>query len=97
MHYFLSAEAEEDIIRIAEYGVRNFCTIHAQHYHDELFETLDLIARHPEMAREHHEIQPRVRIHPSNAHLIVYSVGEDGIAFVIRVSHGHEDWVGSDD
>ncbi len=58
MRYVLSAEAEEDIIGIAEYGVRNFGTPLARRYHDELFETLDLIARHPGMARERHEIQP---------------------------------------
>lgn len=65
MHYVLSAEAEEDIIRIAEHGVRKFGATHARRYHDELSETLDLIARHPEMARERHEIQPPVRIYRS--------------------------------
>lgn len=97
MRYILSAEAEEDIIGIAEYGVRNFGTPHARRYHDELFETLHLIARHPGMARERHEIQPPVRIHPFKAHLIVYMVGEDDIVFVIRVRHCHEDWASSDD
>jgi toxin ParE1/3/4 len=97
MRYILSAEAEEDIIGIAEYGVRNFGTPHARRYHDELFETLDLIARHPGMARERREIQPPVRIHPFKAHLIVYVLGEDGVVFVIRVRHGHEDWASSDD
>jgi len=97
MRYILSAEAEEDIIGIAEYGVRTFGTAHARRYHDELFETLDLIARHPGMARERHEIQPPVRIHPFKAHLIVYMVGEDDVVFVIRVRHGHEDWASSDD
>ena len=97
MRYVLSAEAEEDVIRVAEYGMRNFGRAHAQRYHDELFETLALIALHPEMARERHEIRPPVRIHPFKAHLIVYIVGEDGVVFVIRVRHGHEDWASSDD
>jgi len=97
VRYVLSAEAEEDIIGIAEYGVRNFDTPHARRYHDDLFETLDLIARHPGMARERHEIQPPVRIHPFKAHLIVYMVGEDDVVFLIRVRYGHENWASSDD
>lgn len=90
----LSIEAEEDIIAIAEQGVRLFGVQQARRYHDELFALLDLIADHPGIARERVEIDPPVRIHPFKAHLIVYRITEDDTVFVIRIRHGHEDWVG---
>jgi toxin ParE1/3/4 len=64
MRFSLFVEAEEDIIAIAEQGVRLFGSAHAKRYHDELFSLLDLIAANPRMAREREEISPPVRIHP---------------------------------
>ncbi|KEA03433.1 type II toxin-antitoxin system RelE/ParE family toxin [Rhizobium rhizogenes] len=92
MRFSLFVEAEEDIIAIAEQGVRLFGSVQARRYHDELFSLLDLIAANPRMAREREEISPPVRIHPFKAHLVVYRIEEDGAIFVIRIRHGHEDW-----
>jgi len=92
MRFTLSGEAEEDIIAIAEQGVRMFGSAQARRYHDELFNVLDLIGANPRMAREREEISPPVRIHPFKAHLIVYRIEENGAIFVIRIRHGHEDW-----
>ncbi|MBW8789332.1 MAG: type II toxin-antitoxin system RelE/ParE family toxin, partial [Rhizobium leguminosarum] len=47
MSFRLSAEAEEDIIAIAEQGVRLFGAGQAKRYHDELFALFDLIAANP--------------------------------------------------
>ena len=94
MRFSLSVEAEEDIIAIAEQGVRIFGSAQARRYHDELFVALELIAANPRMAREREEISPSVRIHPFKAHLIVYRIEESGAIFVIRIRHGHEDWAG---
>ncbi|SCW50791.1 toxin ParE1/3/4 [Rhizobium mongolense subsp. loessense] len=94
MHFRLSVEAEEDIIAIAEQGVRMFGSAQARRYHDELFAMLDLIAANPRLAREREEISPPVRIHPFKAHLVVYRIEENGAIFVIRIRHGHEDWAG---
>ncbi|MGO4622865.1 type II toxin-antitoxin system RelE/ParE family toxin [Ensifer sp. 2YAB10] len=94
MQFSLSVEAEEDIVSIAEQGVRTFGSSVAEQYHEELFVLLELIAANPRMARERHEISPSVRIHPFKAHLVVYRINDDGSIFVIRVRHGHEDWIG---
>ncbi len=92
MPFNLSVEAEEDIVAIAEQGVRIFGALVARQYHDELFAVLELIASNPRMARERHEIFPPVRIHPFKAHIVVYRIRDDGSIFVIRIRHGHEDW-----
>jgi len=94
MHFRLSVEAEDDIIAIAEQCIRVFGSAQARRYHDDLFAMLDLIAANPRMAREREEISPPVRIHPFKAHPIVYRIEESGPIFVIRIRHGHEDWVG---
>lgn len=93
MPFSLSVEAEEDIVTIAEQGIRAFGPLVAKRYHDELFSLLELIADNPRMARERHEIAPPVRIHPFKAHLVIYRIGDDGSVFVIRIRHGHEDWI----
>lgn len=93
MPFNLSVEAEEDIVAIAEQGVRVFGSLVARQYHDELFAVLELIASNPRMARERHEIFPPVRIHPFKAHIVVYRIRDDGSIFVIRIRHGHEDWI----
>ena len=77
MPFSLSVEAEEDIVSIAEQGVRAFGSLVARRYHDELFAALELIAANPRMARERHEISPPVRIHPFKAHLVVYRIDND--------------------
>lgn len=94
MSFHLSVEAEEDIIALAEQGVRMFGLAQARRYHDELFAVFDLIAANPRMARERQEISPPVRIHPFKAHLVVYRIEEKEAVFVIRIRHGHEDWAG---
>lgn len=92
MAFSLSVHAEEDIISIAEEGIRIFGALVAKRYHDDLFALFELIAANPRMARERHEISPPVRIHPFKAHLVVYRINDDGSIFVIRIRHGHEDW-----
>lgn len=92
MGFRLSLAAEEDIVGIAEQGVRLFGAAQARHYHDELFAIFDLIATSPRMARERVELSPPMRIHPFKAHLVVYRIEADGAVFIVRVRHAHEDW-----
>ncbi|OCP25120.1 MULTISPECIES: type II toxin-antitoxin system RelE/ParE family toxin [unclassified Ensifer] len=92
MGFRLSLAAEEDIIAIAEEGVRLFGAAQASRYHDELFGIFVLIAASPRMARERPELSPPMRIHPFKAHLVVYRVEADGDILIVRVRHGHENW-----
>lgn len=93
MGFRLSLLAEEDVIRIAEEGILLFGPAQAQKYHRELYAIFNLIARNPRMARERHELSPPLRIHRFKAHLVVYSVDGQGEVLIVRVRHGHEDWV----
>jgi len=95
MGFRLSIAAEEDVIGIAEQGIRLFGPVQARQYHDELFAIFDMIAANPRMARERPELSPLMRIHPFKAHLVVYRIEKDGGILIVRVRHGHEDWARS--
>lgn len=92
MGFRLSGAAEEDIVAIAEQGVRMFGPVQARRYHDELFALFDLIAANPWMARERFELSPPMRIHPFKAHLVVYRIEDQDNILIVRIRHGHEDW-----
>ncbi|WP_094461896.1 type II toxin-antitoxin system RelE/ParE family toxin [Pannonibacter phragmitetus] len=92
MGFQLSLEAEEDIIGIAETGLRLFGIEQARRYHDQLFDLFDLIAANPQLARERPELTPPMRIYPFKAHLIIYRITEGGDILIVRIRHGHEDW-----
>ena len=92
MRFRLSLAAKEDIIGIAEQGIRQFGPIQARRYHDELFAVLDMIAAYPRIARERMELSPPMRIYPFKAHLVVYRVEDSGDVLVVRIRHAHEDW-----
>ena len=58
-------------------------------YADGLFALFDLLVEFPEIAHEHTEFTPAVRIHPSGAHLVIYRQADQGIE-IIRILHGHQ-------
>ena len=53
--------------------------------------TFELLAEHPQIARERPELHAGVRLHPYQSHLIVYAVRDFGI-LIVRVLHGRQDW-----
>lgn len=93
MGFRLSLLAEEDVIRIAEEGIPLFGLEQARKYHQELYAIFGLISLNPRMARERPELSPPLRIHRFRAHLVVYSVDAADEVLIVRVRHGHEDWV----
>ncbi|WP_100965288.1 type II toxin-antitoxin system RelE/ParE family toxin [Bosea sp. FBZP-16] len=92
MGFRLSLAAEEDIIGIAEQGIRLFGPLQAKHYHDELLAIFAMIAVYPRIARERFELSPPMRNYPFKAHLVVYRVDENGDVLIARIRHAHEDW-----
>lgn len=51
-NYRLSIEAEEDVVRIFEYGLRQFGALQATKYYDMLYECFNKIAINPYMFPE---------------------------------------------
>jgi len=93
MPYRLSRKAEEDVIDIFLAGARELGLPQAGRYHELLGAAFEFLASNPFAARERMEITPPVRVHPVGAHLIIYTLNVDGEVFILRVRHGHEDWI----
>lgn len=93
MGFRLTVQAENDIVGIAEAGLRLFGETQALSYHLQQFEIFELLAANPQMARERNEITPPVRVHPFKAHLIIYVLTETDEVLIVRVRHSHEDWM----
>ena len=93
MSYSLSKKAEEDFIAIYLEGASQFGTRQADHYHQKLEEAFRFLADNPEAARQRTELNPPVRVHPFKSHIILYTANEKGEVFIVRIRHGHEDWI----
>lgn len=91
MHFRITRQAERDIIRIYERGHAAFGAIHAERYHANLIAVFTLLADNPLMARERISGTRAVRLHPYEAHLIIYALRDDHV-LIVRVLHGRQDW-----
>lgn len=45
------------------------------------------------MARLRTEITPPLRVLAHRSHVILYGVDQDGVAIILRIRHGREDWI----
>lgn len=93
MRYRLTRKAAEDILHIYQHGIEMFGADQAARYHNRLKQTLETLARNPEIARAREELSPPARVHPCGSHIIVYIAEEGGGILVLRVRHGREDWI----
>ncbi|MGJ8530378.1 type II toxin-antitoxin system RelE/ParE family toxin [Maritalea sp.] len=92
MRFTLTKAAQGDLIDIYVQGVRTFGTVQAERYQDRLDQAILLIADTPKVARLRFEIDPPVRIHPVQSHMIVYLVTDAGAVRILRVRHQRENW-----
>ena len=95
MTLHFSREAEDDLIDIYRQSIDLFGITQAERYRLSLDHAFALIDRNPRLARLRSEFHPPARIHPSGAHVIIYTIGEEDQVLILRVRHGREDW-GSD-
>jgi len=86
----LRPAARADLAGIWTDGASRWGVDQADRYTDALFALFNLLAAFPEMARERTEFYPPVRIHPSDAHLVIYRREGQGIE-IIRVLHARQD------
>jgi toxin ParE1/3/4 len=86
MTYKLSDAAEADLDGILDYTWTRYGADQAERYYLELRETMARLADAPLIARERHDLEPPVHIHPHGRHLIVYQARERHI-LIVRVLH----------
>lgn len=91
MPYRTTRQADRDIVDIYLRGCREWGQPQAERYHEGLSAVFDLIADNPRMARERFEVDPPVRLHPYQSHLIAYLLDDNGV-LIVRVLHGRQDW-----
>lgn len=90
--YALSVLAEEDLIRIYIRGATDFGREQASRYHQKLYQTFAFLAHTPQAGPERLELRPAVRIYPVGSHIVIYTIRPHDI-YILRVRHGHEDWL----
>lgn len=91
MIFRTSPQADEDIADAYVVGASRFGIAQAERYQDGLFALFQTLADNPLMARERHELVPPMRLHPYQAHIIVYVEDGPGV-LIVRVLHGRQDW-----
>lgn len=92
MTYKTTSLCDEDVIEIYVRGLTDFGIGQAEKYHSGLMTTFALIASNPRLARRRTEFEPPVRMHPYQAHIIVYveDEGEEGV-LILRVLHRRQE------
>ena len=87
----ISAQANADLDRMVQEGLRQFGRKQTEAYLASVYAAFRTIADFPHASREHAEFTPPVRVYPHRSHLILYLVeGEQLI--ILRIRHGREDW-----
>jgi toxin ParE1/3/4 len=84
------AQGDIDLIYLS--GKERFGEEAALSYVEGLLKLYELLALHPEMARERSDVKPPVRIHPHEAHLVIYRGVENELR-ISRVLPSRSDWV----
>lgn len=87
----LTEAAKEDLINIWSYTYREWGEDQANHYLDVLEASFEMLAENPQLYRLRTELEPAVRIHRVNHHLVIYLETESGIQ-IIRVLHKNMDY-----
>jgi toxin ParE1/3/4 len=85
-------EAERDIYRLFELGVRDYGFAAADRYATDLREALHGLSANPYMVRERHETGRPVRLYRFRAHHILYTIDNEDV-LVLRVLSNRQDWL----
>ncbi|WP_043739169.1 type II toxin-antitoxin system RelE/ParE family toxin [Thioalkalivibrio nitratireducens] len=93
MSFFtLSRSAEEDLIQIYLEGATSFGLDQAQRYHQRLSQAFEFLAENPQAAPVRQELSALIRVHPVGSHIVLYTIRDHDI-YILRIRHGHEDWL----
>ena len=89
--YRLSNVAKEDLIRIHQYGVKQFGMKQADRYFDSFFEHFELIAKNPQSFESVDFIKPGYRRCVCGVDSIYYKITEDVVEIMTIV--GRQDFI----
>ena len=87
-----SEAARADIRAIYRHGVESFGVRQADAYASALRLAIKRLTEFPESASLREGLDRPVRTLPFRSHLVVYALDEGGV-HILRVRHGHEDWI----
>ncbi len=90
MPYKITAEADNDLIKIYVYGFLNFGETQAEKYFSELEDCFQFLSETPLICRERAEFTPPVRNHHYGRHLVIYVIHDD-LILIVRVLHDSMD------
>jgi len=84
-------QARRDLESIWEYTTQQWSHEQADVYTAGINAKLNLLRRHPGMAREYKDFDPPVRILVHDGHLIIYHLVNERVE-VVRILHNRQDW-----
>lgn len=84
-NYVLTVDAEEDIVRIYEYGFRQFGMHQADIYYDMIFDCFDRIAKNPYIFPAANHIKIGYRYCVCGVDTIYYKIGSYDIVEIITI------------
>ena len=85
--------AKADLRAIWDYTVVQWSAAKAEEYLSGMGHLFDLLAQNPEIAREHSEFRPPVRLFPYQSHLVIFTNTAETLE-VIRVVHSRPNCIG---
>ena len=87
MEIFRSKDADQDLREIYIFTRRTRGERQAERYFARLNRCLEFVAEQPMSAQLRSEFTPHVRVHMCGSHMLIYTVVEDRIVFVVRILH----------
>jgi toxin ParE1/3/4 len=83
--YILTKDAEEDLVRIHEFGVYKFGMQQADKYYELLFDSFERIATNPYMFPTSAHLGKKYRYYVCKADVIYYKILNDNLVEIITI------------
>ena len=88
--WHLSAEADNDLEDIFDYGLQMFGLDKAVEYVSSFDELFELLAQNPELGRTRNEIKEGLRSIIKESHVVFYRLTDNQLR-IVRILHGSRD------
>lgn len=89
-NYALSADAEQDVIGIYLYSIKNFGLARADQYVSDMYDQFAALSKQPYSGKSCEEVAAGLRRLRHESHIIYYRIKRDD-AFILRILHGRMD------